>query len=74
MHHLNEALIANWLEMLDDNIARKGQLIADVAKDITDLIVAINWQSRADLSKPRGKVLSLNPVDTDLNIDSEHRF
>lgn len=58
--------------MLDDNIARKAQLISDVSKEITDLIVAKNRESRANLSKPRGKFLSLNPVDTDLNIDSEH--
>lgn len=51
MHHLDEDLIGNWLEMLDDDIQHTPQLIPNVAKEIVDLIVTKNWEKTKELSK-----------------------
>ncbi|HEY5715672.1 MAG TPA: MJ1255/VC2487 family glycosyltransferase [Psychromonas sp.] len=51
MHFLDEDRIGKWLEMLDDDIQHKPQLIPNVAKEIVDLIMAKNWEKTRVLSK-----------------------
>ena len=57
MDHLGEDIIGNWLEMLDDDIQHKPQLIPNVAKEIVALIMAKNWGKTNELSKILWKTL-----------------